>query len=42
MQVEGVPKRLFIDGQLVETERTFPPLNPATSEVLRLPLAVAG
>ncbi|KAF5991629.1 MULTISPECIES: aldehyde dehydrogenase family protein [Streptomyces] len=27
-------KRLLIDGRLVETEKTFPSLNPATGEVL--------
>jgi aldehyde dehydrogenase (NAD+) len=27
-------RRLLIDGQLVEAERTFPSLNPATGEVL--------
>jgi aldehyde dehydrogenase (NAD+) len=27
-------KRLLIDGKLVETERTFPSLNPATGEVI--------
>ncbi|MEU9288591.1 aldehyde dehydrogenase family protein [Streptomyces sp. NPDC048275] len=27
-------KRLLIDGQLVEAEKTFPSLNPATGEVL--------
>ncbi|MDO3634908.1 aldehyde dehydrogenase family protein [Mycolicibacterium arseniciresistens] len=27
-------RRLLIDGRLVETERTFPSLNPATGEVL--------
>ena len=27
-------KRLLIDGQLLETTRTFPSINPATGEVL--------
>ena len=30
----GVDRRLLIDGQLLDTSRTFPSLNPATGEVL--------
>jgi aldehyde dehydrogenase (NAD+) len=29
-----LPKRMLIDGKLVEAERTYPTLNPATGEVL--------
>jgi acyl-CoA reductase-like NAD-dependent aldehyde dehydrogenase len=36
-------RRLLIDGKLLETERTFPSLNPATGEVLgRAPDATAA
>src|ERR1700710_22332 len=27
-------RRMLIDGKLIETERTFPSINPATGEVL--------
>ena len=30
----AMPKRMLIDGKLVEAERTFPSINPATGEVL--------
>src|SRR5215469_6829939 len=30
----ALPKRMLIDGKLVEAERTYPSLNPATGEVL--------
>src|SRR5258705_10661481 len=29
-----IERRLLIDGQLLETERTFPSINPATGAVL--------
>src|ERR1700694_2145276 len=29
-----IDRRLLIDGQLLETERTFPSINPATGAVL--------
>ncbi|MDT5246501.1 MAG: aldehyde dehydrogenase, partial [Mycobacterium sp.] len=29
-----IDRRLLIDGRLLETERTFPSINPATGEVL--------
>jgi aldehyde dehydrogenase (NAD+) len=34
MDEASADRRMLIDGQLVETERTFPSLNPATGEVL--------
>src|ERR1044071_4331286 len=30
----GADRQLLIDGQLLDTSRTFPTLNPATGEVL--------
>ena len=33
---ETADRRLLIDGRLLETERTFPSINPATGEVLGL------
>jgi len=30
----ALPKRMLIDGKLVEAERTYPSVNPATGEVL--------
>jgi acyl-CoA reductase-like NAD-dependent aldehyde dehydrogenase len=34
VSADGVSRRLLIGGRLLETERTFPSLNPATGEVL--------